>query len=323
MKKKIAVVTGGFSGEAEISLKSAETVLSHIDREKYEPYKTIILKNKWLVEYQGREYPIDKNDFSVTIDGTKISFDGVFVILHGTPGEDGKLQGYFDMIGLPYTSCGATTSALTFNKAITNRLLSTYDINVAKSVVSYRENPTTANIILEKIGTPCFVKPNNGGSSIGISKVNTSDQLAGALEKAFHEDSEIIIEQFLEGTEITCGVISQNNEPKALAITEIVCESEFFDFEAKYNDHATQEITPARIDDTRYQECLKLSEFIYETLQCKGMIRIDYMISNDKLFVIEVNTIPGLTAASLLPQHAEHSGISTKELFTNAIEAMF
>ena len=323
MKKKIAVVTGGFSGEAEISLKSAKTVLTHIDRELYEPFKTVILKDRWYVEHEKNEHPIDKNDFSITINENKISFDGVFVILHGTPGEDGKLQGYFDLIGMPYTCCGVTTSALTFNKSVTNRLLSTYDINVAKSVVSYLDNPVATETILKKIGTPCFVKPNNGGSSIGISKVNSPDQLSGALTKAFSEDSEIIIETFIEGTEITCGVISQNHKAKALAITEIVCENEFFDFEAKYNDHTTQEITPARIDDKIYQECLKLSEFIYETLQCQGMIRIDYMISNNKLFVIEVNTIPGLTAASLLPQHAEYAGISTTKLFTNAIEAMF
>ncbi|MBL4624328.1 MAG: D-alanine--D-alanine ligase [Flavobacteriales bacterium] len=323
MKKKIAVVTGGFSGEAQISLQSVETVLAHIDKDKYMPFKTIILQDRWYVEHESMEHPIDKNDFSFTANGTKISFDGVFIILHGTPGEDGKLQGYFDMINMRYTSSGATTSTLTFNKAITNRLLGTYDINVAKSVISLREKPLATEVILEKIGIPCFVKPNNGGSSIGISKVNKPNQIEGAIEKAFKEDSEIIIEQFIEGTEITCGIISQNNKPKALAVTEIVCESEFFDFEAKYNDHTTQEITPARIDDQTYQECLVLSEFIYETLQCKGMVRIDYMISNEKLFVIEVNTIPGLTAVSLLPQHAEHAGISTKEMFTNAIEAMF
>lgn len=323
MKKKIAVVTGGFSGEAEISLQSVETVLKRIDREKYEPFKTIILRNKWVVEIDGTEYPIDKNDFSFSKDGAKVNFDGVFVILHGTPGEDGKLQGYFDMIGMPYTSCGVTTSALTFNKGITTRLLSTYGINVAKSIISYKHDPILTKDILEKIGTPSFVKPNNGGSSIGISKVNTPEQLAPAIEKAFNEDSEIIIEQFVEGTEVTCGVISQNGNPRALAITEIVSDNEFFDFDAKYLDQATQEITPARIDKAIYDECLKLSEFVYTTLQCKGMIRIDYIISSGKLFLIEVNTIPGLTAASLLPQHAAHAGLSTKDMFTNAIEDMF
>ena len=323
MKKNIAVVTGGFSGEAEISLKSAETVLKHIDKTKYEPYKAIILKDRWYIEHGATEYAIDKNDFSIQVNSIKISFDGVFIILHGTPGEDGKIQGYFDMIDMPYTSCGATTSSLTFNKAICNRLLSTYDINVAKSILSYRDNPVDMESILDKIGTPCFVKPNNGGSSIGISKVNTPAHLSGAIQKAFNEDSEIIIETFIEGTEITCGVLSKNNKPKALAITEIVCENEFFDFEAKYNDHKTQEITPARIDDKTYQQCLNLSEFIYETLKCKGMIRIDYLVSDKKLFVIEVNAIPGLTAASLLPQQAEQAGISIKEMFSHVIETMF
>lgn len=321
--KKIAIVTGGFSGEAEISLKSVETVLKHIDRNKYLPYKVIVSKEHWLVEHDQQEFAIDKNDFSVTINKEKINFDGVFMILHGTPGEDGKLQGYFDMLSIPYSCCGATTAALTFNKGITTRLLGTYGLNVAKSKILYRGEPYNSDDLMQKVGLPCFVKPNNGGSSIGISRVNNASEVVPAIEKAFKEDDEIIVEQFIDGTEITCGVVKFQGKAKALAITEIVSDSDFFDFNAKYLDHNTQEITPARIPKEKYDECLKLSEFIYEILLCKGMIRIDYILSSNKLFMIEVNTIPGLTDASLLPQHAEYAGITTTEMITEIIEEMF
>ena len=320
MKKKIAVVTGGYSGEAEISLLSAEMVMKYLDVQKYDCYKIILTKDKWILEKDKKEFPIDKNDFSATVSEKKIKFDCVFMALHGTPGEDGKLQGYFDTIGMPYTSCGVVVSALTFNKAFTVAVLSRQGVNVARSTVVNAKNKFTADDILKKVSLPCFVKPNEGGSSIGTTKVKHKEELIPAVKKALKEGDEVIIEEFIEGTEITCGVINYKGKIKALAVTEIVPKTEFFDFAAKYKDKATEEITPARIPLSIEKECKNLSEFIYKTLGCKGMIRIDYIVKKGKLFLLEVNSIPGMTERSLLPQQAEYAGISRKELFSNAIE---
>jgi len=323
MKKNIAVVTGGYSGEAVISLQSADQVMKHLDAEKYNPFKVILTKDKWVLSKEEKEYPIDKNDFSATVGGKKIKFECAFMALHGTPGEDGKLQGYFDMIEMPYTSCGVVQSALTFSKSFTVATLSRYGINTAKSTVIGKGDRLTAEDVLSKISLPCFVKPNEGGSSIGTTKVKLKDDLIPAIEKGLKEGEEVIVEEFIEGTEITCGVIRYKGKIKALAITEIVCKNDFFDFHAKYQDKATEEITPARIPIALEAECKNLSEYIYKSLGCKGMIRIDYIIKQGKLFLLEVNSIPGMTERSLLPQQAEYAGISKKELYTNAIEEVF
>ncbi len=320
MKKNIAVVTGGYSGEAIISLQSAEQVMKHLDAGRYNCYKIIISKEKWFLSDEGKEHLIDKNDFTVTIEKKKIKFDCVFMALHGTPGEDGKIQGYFDMIGIPYTSCGVVQSALTFSKSLTVAALSKYGVNTAQSTVVSKKDKVTSDEIISKVPLPVFVKPNEGGSSIGATKVKHKEGLIPAVEKAFEEGEEVIIEEFIEGTEITCGVIRYKGKIKALAITEIVSQSEFFDFDAKYKDKTTQEITPARIPISTEAECKNLSEFIYKTLGCRGMIRIDYIVKKGKLYLLEVNTIPGLTERSLLPQQAEYAGISKKELYGNAIE---
>ncbi len=320
MKKNIAVVTGGYSGEAVISLQSADVVMKYLDAAKYNCFKIVLSRNKWVLEKDGKEYAVDKNDFTVVAEGKKIKFDGVFMALHGTPGEDGKLQGYFDMIGMPYTCCGVVQSALTFNKAFTVALLSCRGVVTARSTVVSRNDKVTSDELLSKVSLPCFVKPNEGGSSIGTTKVKHVDELLPAVQRALKEGEEAIVEEFIEGTEITCGVISYKGKVKALAITEIVCKTEFFDFDAKYKDKATEEITPARIPLSIEAECKHLSEYIYKTLGCRGMIRIDYIIKKGKLFLLEVNSIPGMTERSLLPQQAEHAGISRKELFGNAIE---
>ncbi len=320
MKKNIAVVTGGYSGEAVISLKSAEVVIKYLDPEKYNCYKIILTKEKWVLSAEGKETPVDKNDFSVMVGGKKIKFNCVFMALHGTPGEDGKLQGYFDMIGMPYTSCGVTVSALTFNKAFTVATLSRLGVNTANSVVVSLKDKMTADDILSKVNLPCFVKPNEGGSSLGASKVKHREELIPAMEKALKVGEEAIVEEFIEGRELTCGVIRYKGKVKALAISEVVCAKEVFDFEAKYIDKSTEEITPARIPLSIEAECKNLSEYIFNALGCKGMIRIDYILKNNKLYLLEVNSIPGLTERSFVPQQAEYAGISRKELFGNAIE---
>ncbi|MBI3500589.1 MAG: D-alanine--D-alanine ligase [Bacteroidetes bacterium] len=320
MRKNIAVVTGGYSGESVISLQSADVVIKHLDSNKYCCYKIVITKNKWFLSDDGQEYSIDKNDFSATILKRKINFDCAFMAIHGTPGEDGKLQGYFDMIGLPYTSCGVVQSALTFNKAFTVAALSRFGVNTAQSIVVNKKNKFSDDTILANVSLPVFVKPNEGGSSIGTTKVKRREELIPAVQKALKEGDEVIIEEFIEGTEITCGVIRFRGKVKSLAITEIVAQKEFFDFDAKYKDKATQEITPARILLPLEAECKNLSEYIYTILGCKGMIRIDYIVKKGKLFLLEVNSIPGMTERSLLPQQAEYSGISKKELFSNAVE---
>ncbi|MBI4930133.1 MAG: D-alanine--D-alanine ligase [Bacteroidetes bacterium] len=320
MKKNIAVVTGGYSGEAVISLQSAEVVIKYLDAGKYNCYKIILTKEKWILSQDGKEFSVDKNDFTVAVGGKRIKFDCAFMALHGTPGEDGKLQGYFDMIGMPYTSCGVTVSSLTFNKAFTVATLGRLGVNTAQSMVTNKKDKLSADDILSKVSLPCFVKPNEGGSSIGATKVKHKEELIPAVNLALKEGEEAIIEEFIEGTEITCGVISYKGKVKALAITEIVCHTEFFDFYAKYKDKATEEITPARIPLVIEAECKNLSEYIYKALGCKGMIRIDYIVKKNKLYMLEVNSIPGMTERSLLPQQAEYAGISRKELFGNAVE---
>lgn len=320
MKKNIAVVTGGYSGEAEISLMSADQVMKHLDSDKYNCFKMILTREKWMLEKDGKEYPIDKNDFTATMGGKKVKFDCAFMALHGTPGEDGKLQGYFDMIGMPYTSSGVLQSALTFSKSFTVATLSRYGVNTAKSVVVSKHDKVTAEDILSKISIPCFVKPNEGGSSLGASKVKSVEELMPAVAIGLKEGEEVIIEEFIQGTEITCGVVKYMGKIKALAITEIVFKTEIFDYHAKYFDKKTEEITPARIPLPIEAECKNLSEYIYKVLGCKGMIRIDYIIKQGKLYLLEVNSIPGMTERSLLPQQAEYAGISKKDLYGNAIE---
>jgi D-alanine-D-alanine ligase len=316
MKKNIAVVMGGYSGEAQISMLSGATVLANLDANEYNIYKVIISKEKWVLEQNNKEYHIDKNDFSVTIDDEKLNFDCVFNIIHGTPGEDGKFQGYLDMLSIPHTSCDVAVSALTFNKGMTTSLLKTYGIHVAESVVLLENKNIDEQAILKKVGLPCFVKPNNGGSSLGTFKVTKLEQLKVSIDKAFDEGGQVIIEEFISGTEVTCSAFMQNGKGKAMAITEIVATVEFFDFDAKYKDNSTQEITPARIPQDKYNECMKLTEYIYDVLGCWGLVRSDYILKGNNFYLIEVNSIPGLTERSLTPQHAEYLNLSKKDLFS-------
>lgn len=320
MKRNIAIVMGGDSSESVISLKSAGVVQKYLDAEKYNSYKVLISKQKWVVIDNEKETPLDKNDFSTTINGEKIKFDAVFNAIHGTPGEDGKLQGYFELLGIPYSSSGVLGSALTFSKGTCNAVIKALNMaNTAKSVVV--RNGVNVNIqeIITKLGLPCFVKPNNGGSSFGASKVKTEEDLKPALDKAFEHDKEAIIEEFLPGKEVTCGVFKFNGKITVLPITEIVPKKEFFDFEAKYKGFS-EEITPARISKELTDEVQRITGNVFEKLDLKGMGRIDFIIKENVPYLVEVNTTPGLSEESIVPQQAKAVGISLTELFGMMIE---
>jgi D-alanine-D-alanine ligase len=320
MRKKVAVITGGNSSEFIISVKSAETIINNIDKSKYEPYRIELKRNQWKLEYEGKKYDIDKNDFSVCIQGKSILFDCALIIIHGDPGEDGKLQGYFDMLEIPYTSSDVLTSALTFNKHITKKYLQTYDILSADWSVIDVHSSYQLDDIANKIGFPCFVKPNNAGSSFGVSKVSTKEQLQDALDVAVSEDNEVLIEKMISGTEITCGVLRTSNSAYTFPVCEIVSKTGFFDYEAKYTIGKSDEIIPARISDSITKQCQDLSLKIYDLLNCKWFARIDYIIEDNKLFLLEINTIPGMSNESIIPKMINAAGLELTELITEVLD---
>jgi D-alanine-D-alanine ligase len=322
MKKRIAVVCGGYSGESVVSMRSAQMIMNNIDRNLYDPVKIVITHEAWYAETEQANIPVNKGNFSIAINGTEITFDGVFMIIHGTPGENGILQGYFELLGIPTTTGDTLNMALTFNKKMTTRVLGTYGFHVAKSLTLKRTDSYSAQQIIAHVGLPCFVKPNCGGSSIGTSRVNALEDLHKAIDTALQVDSQIIIEEFIQGTEVTCGVIKWQGNVMALPITEIVSQKEFFDFEAKYQGQS-EEITPARIDKETYGRVQANSEAIYVALDCKGMIRVDYIIRGQDIFVIEVNTTPGFSEASIIPQQAGVQGISKTDLISAVISSCF
>ncbi len=325
MKKKIALVTGGYSGEAEISYKSAITVANNIDTEKFDFFIIDITKKGWWYKDEsGNQQLVNKEDFSIELKGERISFDAVLLCIHGTPGEDGKLQGYFDMLGLPYTSCDAATSALTFNKRYTVAVAAFGGINVAKSLHIFKHTPISSDFILNHLQLPVFVKPNNGGSSIGMSKVNEASELEIALTKAFNEDNQILVEEFIKGREFTVGVYKLNGNISVLPITEIISKKEFFDFEAKYQG-LSEEITPALLSEKDEINLKDAATKAYELLNCRGVVRIDFIINelNQLPYMLEVNTVPGQSAASVIPQQVKAKGLSLKEFYTSIIEEAF
>lgn len=305
MKKNIAIVAGGYSSELEVSLKSVETIYHYLPNDKYEKYVVIINSQGWNVRVNEALFPINKNDFSFEMDGKTHSFDCVYLTIHGTPGEDGKLQGYFDMLGIPYNSCDSKTSALTFDKWLCNQVLANNGINVSKSIlINDRAFLFNSKKIVEELGLPCFVKPNDGGSSFGISKVKEELQLIPAINRAFAEGNEVMIEAFMEGKEVTCACFKSDKEIIALPLIEIVSENEFFDYEAKY-EGKSQEICPARIEDELRDKVQEITKKIYALLGLKGIIRVDFMLVKNEPYVIEVNTAPGMSGASLVPQMFE------------------
>jgi len=322
MKKKVALVTGGLSGEAQISYKSAVTVNSNLDRSKFDVFQIDVNPSGWwYTPENGTPQKVNRDDFSITDSGSKINFDVVLLCIHGTPGEDGKLQGYFDMLGLPYTSCDAATSALTFNKRYTVAVAAFGGISVANSMHLFKHTPITPEAILEKLQLPVFVKPNNGGSSIGMSKVTTADALAPALEKAFKEDTQVLVEEFISGREFTIGVFKTKGALQVLPITEIETSNEFFDFEAKYQGKSV-ETTPANINATMQAQLEAAAKRVYEVLNCRGVVRIDFIYNEQKglPYMLEVNTVPGQSAASVIPQQVIAMGVSLQDFYTSIIE---
>jgi D-alanine-D-alanine ligase len=320
MKRNIAIIMGGYSSEVEISMKSGNVVYQNISRDKYNPYRAHILKNKWVVlDDNGREYEINKHDFSADIMGEKLVFDCVFNAIHGHPGEDGTLLAYLELLGIKHTSAPFYQMALTFNKRDCLSVVKEYGIRTADSFYLKQGDGIDVDKIIEKVGLPCFVKPNKAGSSFGISKAKSRDQLRPAIEKAFKEDAQILIEAFLDGPEITIGVIEYEGKVKVLPMTEIVSKNDFFDYEAKYLG-ASEEITPARISDSIHNKLEKVAIQVYQCLELSGFSRSEFILVNDEPYFLEINTVPGLTSESLIPQQAEEAGISLEDLFHNAIE---
>mgnify|MGYP003514799090 FL=1 len=317
--KNIAIIMGGYSSEYKISLISGNVVYQFLDNNQFKGYRIHIFEEKWVyVDENDAEFPIDWNDFSVTDAGNKITFDCVFNAIHGTPGDDGLMQAYFELLQIPQTSCDYYQAALTFNKRDLLSVLKPYGIKTAISYYLNKGEHINTEEIISKVGLPCFVKPNKSGSSFGISKVKTAEELPIAIEVAYKEDNEIIIESFLDGTEVSVGVINYKGKVTVLPITEIVSENDFFDYEAKYQGKS-QEITPARISDEMTAKVSAVAKRAYEVLKMKGFSRSEFIIVDGEPHMLEMNTIPGLTTESLIPQQAKAAGISLTDLFTNAI----
>jgi D-alanine-D-alanine ligase len=318
--KNVAIIMGGYSSEYKISLTSGNVVFNNINRAKFNAYRIHVFKEKWVyVDENNTEFPIDKNDFSVVVNETKVNFDVVFNAIHGTPGEDGLMQAYFELLHIPQTSCGYYQAALTFNKRDMLSVLKPYGIKTAESYYLNFGDSVNVEAILAKVGLPCFVKPNKSGSSFGISKVKTAAEFLPAIENAYKEDDEIIIESFLDGTEVSVGVINYKGVITVLPMTEIVSENDFFDYEAKYLGKS-KEITPARISEELKEKIEIVAKRAYEVLKMKGFSRSEFIIVNNEPYMLEMNTIPGLTTESILPQQAREAGISLPELFENAID---
>lgn len=320
MKKNIGIIMGGYSSEYKISLKSGNVVYETLDKTKYTPYRIHIFKNKWVyVNDNNEEFPIDKNDFSINVDNFKVTFHCVFNAIHGSPGEDGFMQGYFKLLNIPHTSCDMYQASLTFNKRDCLSVLKPYGIKTAQSFYINLGDTINEDAIITKVGLPCFVKANKAGSSFGVSKVHKKEDLQNAINVAFKEDDEIIIESYLDGTEVSVGVITFKGNTKVLPITEIVSENDFFDYEAKYLGKS-QEITPARLTPEQEQKVTNEAKKVYEILKMKGFSRSEFIFKDGEPHLLETNTVPGLTRESILPQQAAAANITLAQLFDNAIE---
>lgn len=324
MKRTIAIVAGGDSSEYIVSLRSAQGIYSFIDKERYNLYIVMMKGLDWHVQLpDDTTCPIDRNDFSFQMNGEKITFDFAYITIHGTPGENGRLQGYFDMMGIPYSCCGVLAAALTFNKFVCNQYLRGFGVRIAEAL-SLRQGQTVSdNDVIEKIGLPCFIKPSLGGSSFGVTKVKTREQIQPAIAKAFEEGEEVVIEAFMDGTEITCGCYKTKDKSVVFPITEVVTHNEYFDYDAKYNGQV-DEITPARIPNELRDRVQMLTSAIYDILGAQGIIRIDYIITEgDKINLLEVNTTPGMTPTSFIPQQVRAAGLNITDVMTDIIENKF
>ena len=321
MKRTIAIVAGGDTSEYEVSLRSAQGIYSFLDKDRYNPYIVVLHGTDWHVQLpDGTTAPIDRNDFSFAQDGRKTTFDYAYIIIHGTPGEDGRLQGYFDMLHLPYSGCGVLASALTYDKFVCNQYLKGFGVRVADSLLLRRGQSITDEDVVQKIGLPCFIKPNLGGSSFGVTKVKTPEQIQPAIAKAFAEAPEVMVEAFMDGMEITCGCYMTARDSMVLPVTEVVSHHEYFDYDAKYKGDS-DEITPARIPDELRDRVQKLTAAIYHFVGARGIIRVDYIITEgSKINLLEVNTTPGMTATSFIPQQVRAAGLDIKDVMTEIIE---
>lgn len=320
--KNIAVLYGGYSSEYDISVKSSKQICSWLDKSKYNVFPVLVTKEGWYYPDE-KGILVDKNFFGIIQNNQKITFDYAYIIIHGTPGENGLLTGYLELMGIPHSTCSSLVSALTFNKYFCKLAIRDLPVNLAKSVLIRKNEKYNKDDILKLVGLPCFVKPNNGGSSCGTSKVKHREDFEDALEKAFKEDIEVIVEEFIQGTEISCGVVKTQTFSAVLPVTEIVPKKEFFDYEAKYTPGMSEEITPARISPQMYELCQQYTSRIYDFMGCKGIVRIDYIIHNEMLYFLEINTIPGMSEASIVPQQAKVFGISMTELLSHVIESSF
>jgi len=321
--RKIAIVCGGDSSEMEVSLKSAQGLFSFIDKTNYKVWIVVIQKGRWYVRLNDEmTAPIDKNDFSFNLDGEKIVFDFAWITIHGTPGEDGRLQGYFDLIDLPYSCCGVLAAAITFSKFTCNQYLKGFGVQIAESLLLRKGQNISDKDVVETIGLPCFIKSNVGGSSFGVTKVKEESDIQSAIGNAFAEGPEVIIEAFMSGTEVTCGCFKTKKGAHLFPVTEVVSQNEFFDYDAKYKGQV-QEITPARIPDETRDRIQAITSMIYDILGCKGIIRVDFIIAKEGIKLLEVNTTPGMTPTSFIPQQVSAAGMKMNEVMSEIIEDCF
>lgn len=323
MKRNIAVIAGGDSAEIVISLQTADHIFNTLDKDLYNPYLIELKELEWNVKIEDESYPIDKNDFSFTKNRIKITFDFAYIAIHGTPGENGILQGYLQLLRIPHSTCDVLSSALSFNKHACNSYLKSLGFNFAKSILLKKDVEYSIEEIHAKLGMPVFVKPNADGSSFGISKVKQVEDLNEAIEKAFKEGKEVIIEEFIDGLEFTCGLVKTKNENLVFPVTEVLPKKEFFDFEAKYDPNMAEEITPARISKELSDRIQTISSQVYDALKCKGIVRVDYMIKEDEIFILEANTVPGMTANSFIPKQVAAMNRELKDILTLVIENEF
>lgn len=322
-KKNIALLAGGFTGEYEVSVNSAQNIKATLDASKYNVYTIYINRDRWFYESENGKTDVDKNDFSLTLEGLKIKFDFAFITIHGTPGEDGKLQGYFDMLDIPYNTCDSTTSAITMNKAYTKAIVhGIHGLNTARSMQLFKSDIHDVSTIAANLKFPLFIKPNNGGSSVGMSKVYNGAGLPEALERAFKEDDQILVEEFIKGREFSIGIVRLKGHITVLPATEIISSKDFFDYEAKYTSGVSKEITPGDLTDQQKELVHSIATEVYLRLNCKGMTRMDFIIeeSTGNFYFIEINTTPGQSANSLVPQQIRAAGMNLGEFYGELIE---
>lgn len=318
--KNIAILAGGYSSERQISLNTADQIFSEIDKSKYNCFIINVDKDGFFLVFDGKKYLLSLNDFSASVNNTKIKFDFVINALHGTPGEDGKVQGLLDILNIPYSSCGVLTSSLTFDKIATKKILANFGLNMAKMLVIHKGSQVDIDSIETEIGFPCFVKPNTSGSSYGISKVYEKSGIIKAVDLAYTEDDTVIVEEFISGIEVSCGVVKTKSNTRVLPITEIDTKNDYFDTEAKYDEKITDEITPARVPEEHSKKVQHQSLRIYEELNCKGIVRVDFIIKNGEPYFLELNTIPGMSAASIVPKQLRTVGLSIGRIFEEIIQ---